>query len=83
MPIPKPSADEKESEFISRCMGDSVMNKDYPDNKQRAAICYGSWKNAKGENMNTKKRDEKGRIIVAENVPIIIEAVIGAEDDSK
>lgn len=45
MPIPKPKKDEKESEFISRCMGDKVMNEDYKDQKQRAAICYTSWKN--------------------------------------
>ena len=40
MPIPTPHKGEKESEFVSRCMGDDVMNKDYPDQKQRAAICY-------------------------------------------
>jgi len=28
---------------------------------------------------NKVKRDEKGRIIIAENVPIIINATIGAE----
>lgn len=44
MPIPKPNKGEKEDKFISRCMGDSVMNKDYPDQKERAAICYQSWK---------------------------------------
>jgi uncharacterized protein len=43
MPIPKPTKDEKQDEFISRCMGDGVMVKDYPDEKQRAAICYTQW----------------------------------------
>jgi len=28
-------------------MGDSVMNKDYPEQKQRAAVCYSQWKRAK------------------------------------
>lgn len=39
MPIPFPRKSETSEKFISRCMGDSVMNKDYPDNKQRYAIC--------------------------------------------
>ena len=37
MPTPKPG--EKGDDFISRCMGDAVMNKDYPDNAQRMAVC--------------------------------------------
>lgn len=45
MPIPKPKKDEKEQDFISRCMGDDVMNKEYPDQKQRAAVCYTTWRN--------------------------------------
>lgn len=39
MPIPKPHKNEKHDKFISRCMGDKVMNKEYPDQKQRYAIC--------------------------------------------
>jgi hypothetical protein len=41
--LPKPSG-ESEDEFISRCMGDSTMNKEFPDEKQRAAVCYGQWR---------------------------------------
>lgn len=47
MPIPTPKKDEKQNDFVSRCMGDSVMNKDYPNQKQRAAICYSQWGNSK------------------------------------
>lgn len=46
MPIPTPNK-EKESNFVSRCMGDNVMVKEYPDQKQRAAICYSQYKKAK------------------------------------
>ena len=45
MPIPKPTNGEKEKDFISRCMGDKIMLQDYPDNKQRAGVCYTVWKN--------------------------------------
>jgi hypothetical protein len=47
MPIPKPHKGEKKQDFISRCMGDGVMNKEY-DQKQRAAICYSQWKDVHG-----------------------------------
>lgn len=47
MPIPQPNKNEEQQKFISRCMGDSVMNKDYTDQKQRAAVCYSTWKRAK------------------------------------
>jgi len=43
MPIPKPQTDEDKETFISRCMGDDTMNEEYPDDEQRAAICYQSW----------------------------------------
>lgn len=40
MPIPKPKQGEKKKDYISRCMADSVMLKEYPDQKKRAGICY-------------------------------------------
>lgn len=47
MPIPTPTKTEKEKNdkqgFISRCMGDETMVKDYKEQKQRAAICYQKW----------------------------------------
>lgn len=39
MPIPKPKPKEKEKEFIKRCMSSKTMNNEYPDEKQRFAIC--------------------------------------------
>lgn len=48
MPIPKRKEDEDKSSFMARCMSDSVMNKDYPDNSQRYAVCMGA---AKGSQM--------------------------------
>lgn len=52
MPIPTPRQGknpEKKSDFISRCMGDSVMNEDFPDQKQRAAVCYQKWDDRKAK----------------------------------
>lgn len=39
MPIPQPKPKEKKNNFISRCMDNSQMKKDYTDNKQRIAVC--------------------------------------------
>ena len=41
--LPTPSG-ESEDEFISRCMGDADMNKEFPDQEQRAAVCYSQWR---------------------------------------
>src|SRR6266446_8452555 len=43
MPIPQPREDEKEQEFVGRCMADEGMVKEY-EQEQRAAICYSTWK---------------------------------------
>jgi hypothetical protein len=45
MPLPKPKSDEQREEFIRRCMGDSVMKSEYPNNAQRLAICAVQWRN--------------------------------------
>jgi hypothetical protein len=39
MPIPKREKKEKVKNFISRCMDNSVMKEEYPNIKQRFAIC--------------------------------------------
>lgn len=42
--MPSPSKGEKGDAFVSRCMGDPVMTKDYPDNAQRYAVCQAQLK---------------------------------------
>jgi hypothetical protein len=44
MPMITPKKDEKEQEFVSRCMADDMVQKDYKDQKQRAAVCYSQFK---------------------------------------
>ena len=44
MPLPKPRKKETEQEFVSRCMGDDMMGKEYKDQKQRAAVCYSQYR---------------------------------------
>lgn len=47
MPIPTPKEDEEKKDFISRCMANKIMNSDYPENEQRAAVCHSQWKKSK------------------------------------
>ena len=37
--MPTPTDNESRDDFISRCMGDEKMNNEFPDQKQRAAVC--------------------------------------------
>jgi hypothetical protein len=46
MPIPKPEKNEDHQKFVTRCMGNETMKKDYPDSKQRIAICLGQTKSS-------------------------------------
>lgn len=43
MPIPKPKEDEEPKKFVKRCMEDEAMKKEYPDEKQRYAICISQY----------------------------------------
>lgn len=58
MPIPKPKKDETKEEFIQRCMADKLMVGEYPDEKQRYAICLTQFKNKGGESKMEKPKKE-------------------------
>ena len=50
MPIPKPKPNEDKQKYISRCMSNEIMKKDYPNSQQRIAICLSeSGKNKSGK----------------------------------
>ena len=37
--MPRPRPRETDEEFIQRCMGDSQMQSEFPENDQRYAVC--------------------------------------------
>lgn len=43
-PLPTPSDNQSEKDFVSSCIGNETMVKEYPDEKQRAAVCYSQFK---------------------------------------
>lgn len=40
MPLPIPKQDEKQDDFVARCMSNDIAKRDFPDEKQRLAVCY-------------------------------------------
>ena len=47
MPLPIPKNKEKRSDFIGRCVSEVAKDPKFKDNKQRVAICYTQFKEAK------------------------------------
>lgn len=60
MPIPKPKEKEDSQKFVSRCMGNETMKKEYPDQKQRVAICLGQVKQRTKSNLFNQVLDILG-----------------------
>jgi len=48
MPIPSKKPNEDRQNFVSRCMSNETMKKEYPETKQRIAICLSQTKKGKG-----------------------------------
>ena len=42
MPIPTPEKEEKQEDFISRCM--TMIKNEYDNNEQALAVCFSAWK---------------------------------------
>ena len=77
MPIPKPNKDEDNQKFVARCMSDEVMKKEYPDSKQRVAICLGQTKSSLIEQVEQilayqaeEDLDEDGEEVTPSNIII-------------
>jgi len=43
MPLPSPESGEGREAFLDRCAGSGVMNEEYPESKQRWAVCNSLW----------------------------------------
>jgi len=51
MPLPLPSADESEQDFVSRFMGDEEAVSKFPDETQRSAVAYSTYRDEELEEM--------------------------------
>jgi len=60
MPIPTPQSGESEQQFFERCMSSDVMEREFPDENQRQAVCHAQWRN-KGSNYHIETKAYKPR----------------------
>jgi hypothetical protein len=51
MPLPTPRGDESEQDFVSRFMGDEQAISDFPDETQRAAVAYRTYRDEEMEEL--------------------------------
>lgn len=51
MPLPIPSADESEKDFVSRFMGDDQAISDFPEESQRSAVAYATYRDEELDEM--------------------------------
>lgn len=86
MPIPQPKTDETQEEFFGRCMADSVMVEEYPDNDIRGGVCSTAWENKSkkgGSNMTTEEIKDFITTAVTESVKGLVDKVEALEKDIK
>ena len=57
MPLPTSQKTTKKSEFVSSCMSDSTMLKEFTNQSQRAAVCYSQYDRAKNLNASINWSD--------------------------
>jgi hypothetical protein len=62
MPIPTPRPSEKKDDYLSRCMDDETMKKEYPNNDQRYAICNVKYVEGKMEEIRTALHSNKDNV---------------------
>lgn len=57
--MPARKSGESESSFISRCMGEERMKSEFPDNKQRYAVCQSKLREEKGGKKHESSESKK------------------------
>jgi len=57
MPIPSKKPNEDRKSFLSRCMADDVMKKEYSDSKKRVAVCLSKASEEESESLLSSVHD--------------------------
>ena len=58
MPIPEIKTNEDKQKFIQRCMSNEMMEKEYPDVKQRTAVCLRQTRQKSKSNLIEQVHDQ-------------------------
>jgi len=60
MPLPSQNPGENNKDFVSRCMQSDKMNKEFPENSQRVAVCTNQSKSLLQKVCETLEEDDDG-----------------------
>jgi len=63
MPLITPEKGEKTKDFVGRFMGNKTATSDFPDTKQRAAVAYQTYRDAKKKQRKEARLEEDSTII--------------------
>ncbi len=64
MPLPEPKKNENRDEWDERCMSNDQMKKEFPNKKQRMAVCSSIWDNAKKSHyVKIEKKDKPNQVV--------------------
>jgi hypothetical protein len=63
MPLITPEKGEKTKDFVGRFMGNKTAVKDFPDTKQRAAVAYQTYRDAKKKQRKEARLEEDSTVI--------------------
>jgi hypothetical protein len=63
MPIPSPNKGQSKKKFMESCMSSDTTNKEFPDQKQRAAVCNSKWEEKKSKAFCVAKMGEDEEIV--------------------
>jgi HK97 family phage portal protein len=62
-PLPKPHEGEDQNEFISRCMSDDEVQRDFDSQEQRLAVCFSQWREEQPNGAMAEVRHTCGKLI--------------------
>lgn len=83
MPIPKPKSGETESEFMSRCVSNDLMQSEFSDQDQRVAVCLDSFRSRKEEIEMTEDVLDVSEEMKFETGSLEVQAEIKAENSEE
>lgn len=56
MPLPSPQKNEEQKPFVSRCVGNDSVVKEFPDQQQRIAVCFSQWRKSNKDSADNIER---------------------------
>lgn len=77
MPLLNPNKNEDQKVFITRCVNDPTTVKEFPDQKQKVAVCYSQWKKSKKDSINKTERSFVFRIDYSDKSNMRIDEATG------